>query len=171
MLTMSHEKKATIRPELVGVRNNLIIKAAGDLTTELQNLGLIDQDEQPIAPLTEQNFAVLTENFFRGFHFAIAQAKLNMPIGDPNAQYVLNEVPLTTSMIAGLGMPEVSLDDQNIHIVFNGPGPIVQSIESPLQPDFQTPDAINGNIQIQAPTINISGIFELPPGDWSKNQQ
>src|SRR5690349_7084991 len=113
----NEERKLRIRPELRGVHQAIVYKLEDSLEAELKLQGLVNEEGEPVAPLTETNLDVLGVNIIQGVNLVFSQAKFNVPVG---GEYIIDEVQLVESISEGLGKPEITVTPDNIYVVFTG---------------------------------------------------
>lgn len=127
---------------------------------------LMDTEEQPLSPMTEEGMDLLLNTIMASTAVALCQAEIQIPIG-----FALDEIELTNNMTTNFGTATVKADEanNNLSLRFDGIGALVQNLDLPLRIDEAMSLKIDKGenvIQIKIgkkPIITGRGLIEEPP--------
>ena len=113
---------------LLPVFGTTVSRILNNVETALVDQNLIDENGDPLPPLTQSGVEVLIQNLGNAIHIQFAHMEVHVP-----PRYSLDEVDLTDHFTDGTGVPSVELTDRKtLKLNFPGQTPLIRSMEVPL---------------------------------------
>lgn len=147
-------------PRLKGVFEGVLVRVRNNASVALIENHLVDESGHPSGKMTTSGLETLAESLKIGVMMALSRARISIP-----ADFVIDEIKLTDTMVESFGKPKVEVGENYLEISFPGENSLIKRVKTPLDPETALrlkPDRKVGNIDL-GPTPLIYEANFIPP--------